>query len=349
MTHFIRGTTVGLALLFAFIAIDLPFGPELSVGERVAIPLLILVTSMGFGAVGAARQVTRALSDLRASGQAPAADGYHAFYYSNRSDARLWSAEAERHGMDRELRPPPGRGPSWGSSSPSWCSRSRRPRAADGSFGSFCRVCCAKSQGELLGAALLTSSNPIQPSVPERVPPVESTPFATLGLAPTLLRAVADEGYTQPSPVQVEVIPLALAGRDVLACAQTGTGKTAAFVLPMLQQLSAARAPYVRGLILTPTRELAAQIAERIAAYGRHLSLRHAVIYGGVSQQRQEVALRGYFRPHRRDAGTAARSVMQRSSVHLDRVTHLRPRRGGPHARHGVRARRAPGRGRASS
>ncbi len=90
MTHFIRGTTVGLALLFAFIAIDLPFGPELSIGERVAIPLLILVTSMGFGAVGAARHVTRALSDLRTSGQAPEAEGYHAFYYSNRSDARLW-------------------------------------------------------------------------------------------------------------------------------------------------------------------------------------------------------------------------------------------------------------------
>jgi uncharacterized membrane protein len=90
MAHFIRGTTVGLSLLFACIAIDLPFGPELTIGERVAIPLLILVASMGFGAVGAARQVTRALSDLRAGGQAPEAEGYHAFYYSNPNDARLW-------------------------------------------------------------------------------------------------------------------------------------------------------------------------------------------------------------------------------------------------------------------
>ncbi len=158
--------------------------------------------------------------------------------------------------------------------------------------------------------------------MPERVPPVEDTPFATLGLAPTLLRAVADEGYTQPSPVQVEVIPLALAGRDVLACAQTGTGKTAAFVLPMLQQLSATKAPYVRGLILTPTRELAAQIAERIAAYGRHLSLRHAVIYGGVSQQRQEVALRGHPDLIVATPGRLL-DLMQQKLVHLDRVTHF--------------------------
>jgi ATP-dependent RNA helicase RhlE len=148
------------------------------------------------------------------------------------------------------------------------------------------------------------------------------SPFAALGLSPALVRAVADEEYSVPSPVQAEVIPLALAGRDVLACAQTGTGKTAAFVLPMLQQLSAVRASHVRGLILTPTRELAAQIAERIAAYGRHLSLRHAVIYGGVSQHRQEVALRGHPDLIVATPGRLL-DLMQQKLVHLDRVTHF--------------------------
>ena len=117
--------------------------------------------------------------------------------------------------------------------------------------------------------------------------------FAALGLSAPLLRAVQEEGYDEPSPVQTAVIPHALAGRDVLACAQTGTGKTAAFVLPILQQLAATPGNgQLRALVLTPTRELAAQIGERVAAYGRHLGLRHAVIYGGVSQRGQEAALR---------------------------------------------------------
>ena len=120
-------------------------------------------------------------------------------------------------------------------------------------------------------------------------------PFAELGLGSPLLRAVLDEGYAQSSPVQTEVIPHVLAGRDVLACAQTGTGKTAAFVLPILHNLAASRPSgpaRIRALILTPTRELAAQIAERVSAYGRYLKLRHAVVYGGVSQRGQETALR---------------------------------------------------------
>ena len=114
-------------------------------------------------------------------------------------------------------------------------------------------------------------------------------PFDQLGLSAEILRAVADEGYTTPTPVQEEAIPLVLAGRDLLAAAQTGTGKTAAFVLPILQLLKAnantsfspARHP-VRALILTPTRELAMQVSDSVRAYGRHLPLRSGVVYGGV-------------------------------------------------------------------
>ncbi len=103
-----------------------------------------------------------------------------------------------------------------------------------------------------------------------------------------------EEGYTTPTPVQTAVLPPALEGRDVLACAQTGTGKTAAFVLPILQRLAAQpRTGDIRALVLTPTRELAAQIADRVAAYGRHVHVHHAVVYGGVSQRTQEIALRG--------------------------------------------------------
>ncbi|HEY8078593.1 MAG TPA: DEAD/DEAH box helicase, partial [Labilithrix sp.] len=117
--------------------------------------------------------------------------------------------------------------------------------------------------------------------------------FAPLGLAPELVRALADEGYEVPTPVQTSAIPAVLERRDLLACAQTGTGKTAAFVLPVLQRLaSTPRTRGVRALVLTPTRELAAQIGERTSAYGRHLGLRHAVVYGGVSQRNQELALR---------------------------------------------------------
>ena len=122
---------------------------------------------------------------------------------------------------------------------------------------------------------------------------MESTSFADLGLAEPLLRALAAEGYTTPTPIQLEAIPNALAGRDVLGTAKTGTGKTAAFLLPLLSRLSnpSSRGP-VRILVVSPTRELAAQIAERAEAYGRHLGLRHAVIYGGVGQRGQERSLR---------------------------------------------------------
>jgi superfamily II DNA/RNA helicase len=118
--------------------------------------------------------------------------------------------------------------------------------------------------------------------------------FSDLGLSPSLVRAVSDAGYTDPTPIQIEAIPPALAGRDLIGCARTGTGKTAAFALPILQRIDAMAGdePKMRALILTPTRELAAQIEESFARYGKHLELWHAVIFGGVSQGPQEAELR---------------------------------------------------------
>ena len=118
--------------------------------------------------------------------------------------------------------------------------------------------------------------------------------FELLGLQPELLRAVAEKGYTTPSPIQSQAIPAVLAGGDLIAGAQTGTGKTAAFVLPMLQRLAQAphsgRAP--RALVLTPTRELAAQVAESARNYGKYLRVRTAVVFGGVSINPQIDAMR---------------------------------------------------------
>jgi ATP-dependent RNA helicase RhlE len=116
--------------------------------------------------------------------------------------------------------------------------------------------------------------------------------FADLGLMPGLVRAVAEKGYATPTPIQHAAIPAVLAGRDVLAGAQTGTGKTAAFVLPILQRLAAQPGSSARALVLTPTRELAAQVAESARLYGRHLALRTVEIFGGVSEKPQIEALR---------------------------------------------------------
>ena len=119
--------------------------------------------------------------------------------------------------------------------------------------------------------------------------------FDHLGLAPELLRAVAQQGYTEPTPVQTKAIPLVLAGRDVLAGAQTGTGKTAAFVLPMLQLLHASRPTgprAIRALILTPTRELALQVEESVRTYGVANPIRSTTVYGGVGFDPQVRALR---------------------------------------------------------
>ncbi|MBU1342801.1 MAG: DEAD/DEAH box helicase [Proteobacteria bacterium] len=118
--------------------------------------------------------------------------------------------------------------------------------------------------------------------------------FEKLGLRADLLRAVAAQGYTCPTPIQAKAIPVVFEGRDVLAGARTGTGKTAAFALPILQRLSEAKSGvrHPRALILTPTRELAAQVGESFEVYGKHLSLRTTVIFGGVNINPQISTLR---------------------------------------------------------
>jgi ATP-dependent RNA helicase RhlE len=123
--------------------------------------------------------------------------------------------------------------------------------------------------------------------------------FENLGLAAPILRAIAESGYTSPTPIQAQAIPVVLTGADLLAAAQTGTGKTAGFTLPLLHQMASRvaptrpnGAPYVRALILTPTRELAAQVEESVRTYGKYLSLRSLVIFGGVGMNPQVAALR---------------------------------------------------------
>jgi ATP-dependent RNA helicase RhlE len=121
------------------------------------------------------------------------------------------------------------------------------------------------------------------------------TGFAHLGLAEPLLRALESKSYTEPSPIQAQAIPYLLQGRDLIGVAQTGTGKTAAFALPILQRLAASKNPLTpkrpRALILAPTRELAAQIAQSFGAYGKFLKLSHAAVFGGVSLSPQIRAL----------------------------------------------------------
>ena len=121
--------------------------------------------------------------------------------------------------------------------------------------------------------------------------------FASLGLAPELVRAVEEAGYTVPTPIQTQAIPAVLSGGDLLAGAQTGTGKTAGFTLPMLQRLEASKPAVlgrgvVRALVLTPTRELAAQVEESVRTYGRFLKLSSMVMFGGVGAGPQADRLR---------------------------------------------------------
>lgn len=123
--------------------------------------------------------------------------------------------------------------------------------------------------------------------------------FTDLNLLPELLKAIDEKGYSTPSPIQQQAIPAVLAGRDLMAAAQTGTGKTAGFTLPLLQLLAQGQlqgrkvqSNHVRALILTPTRELAAQVAESVTTYGKHLPLRSTVVFGGVKINPQMMAMR---------------------------------------------------------
>lgn len=119
--------------------------------------------------------------------------------------------------------------------------------------------------------------------------------FDSLGLSVPLIKAISDKGYTQPSPIQLKAIPAILSGHDVMAMAQTGTGKTAGFTLPLLQRLSSGpkvQSNQVRALVLTPTRELAAQVAENVQQYGKYLPLKSAVVFGGVKINPQMQKLR---------------------------------------------------------
>src|SRR5882672_8799133 len=121
-------------------------------------------------------------------------------------------------------------------------------------------------------------------------------PFRSLGLEPRILKAVQEAGYTEPTPIQLAAIPQVLAGHDVIGIAQTGTGKTAAFTLPMLTKLATVigdgRQRGTRALVLAPTRELAVQIADNVRIYGKHLPLSVATVFGGVGEHPQINALR---------------------------------------------------------
>jgi ATP-dependent RNA helicase RhlE len=119
------------------------------------------------------------------------------------------------------------------------------------------------------------------------------TTFSDLNLCPPLQQAIEKAGYTTPTPIQAQAIPVVMAEQDVLGCAQTGTGKTAAFLLPMLHRLhNAPKSKHIKTLILTPTRELAAQIGENFATYAQFTNLKHLVIFGGVKQGSQVKALK---------------------------------------------------------
>lgn len=121
-------------------------------------------------------------------------------------------------------------------------------------------------------------------------------PFASIGLSEPLLRATRESGYIKPTPIQLKAIPIILAGKDLMAAAQTGTGKTASFVLPLLQRLNngtKVKANQVRILVLTPTRELAVQVAQNVDSYSKYLPLKTCVVYGGVKINPQMMKLRG--------------------------------------------------------
>src|ERR1044071_4046214 len=117
--------------------------------------------------------------------------------------------------------------------------------------------------------------------------------FRNFNLAQPILRALQEKGYDTPTPIQAKAIPEIIRGNDVLGCAQTGTGKTAAFCIPILERLEMSRSGSgIRAVILSPTRELAQQIGDNLSFYGKHLSLRSVLVYGGVSQHHQVQQIR---------------------------------------------------------
>jgi ATP-dependent RNA helicase RhlE len=149
--------------------------------------------------------------------------------------------------------------------------------------------------------------------------------FENLGLIEPILEALKSEGYTQPTPIQSQSIPILLAGKDLLACAQTGTGKTAAFAVPIIQHLVAQTGKTTRGvkaLIITPTRELAIQIGESFHAYSKNTKLKHTVIFGGVSQHSQVTALREGVDILVATPGRLL-DLIQQGHCRLDTITHF--------------------------
>jgi superfamily II DNA/RNA helicase len=162
------------------------------------------------------------------------------------------------------------------------------------SSSSGCAAAAARLNDAAPSGAFLANATMSDPAVT----PITAT-FDQFGLAPEILRAVSEQGYSTPTPIQAEAIPVVLSGRDVMGAAQTGTGKTASFSLPIIQRLlaaastsaSPARHP-VRALILTPTRELADQVAANVQAYAKHTPLRSAVVFGGVDMNPQSAELR---------------------------------------------------------
>ncbi|HAZ06932.1 MAG TPA: RNA helicase, partial [Elusimicrobia bacterium] len=146
--------------------------------------------------------------------------------------------------------------------------------------------------------------------------------FAALGLHPDLVKGTAAMGFTEPTPVQTRAIPPALAGGDVLGCAQTGGGKTAAFALPVLQRLMAAPKPGPRALVLVPTRELAAQVETSFRDCGRFAPVKVAVVMGGVGYHAQRQALAGGAQVVVATPGRLEDHIKQ-GSVRLDRIEVL--------------------------
>ncbi|MFP5041029.1 DEAD/DEAH box helicase [Parasediminibacterium sp. JCM 36343] len=148
--------------------------------------------------------------------------------------------------------------------------------------------------------------------------------FNDMGLISPIMQALQEEGYSTPTPIQAQAIPQILSGKDLLGCAQTGTGKTAAFAIPILQLLDAqkkiAKTPGIKVLILTPTRELAIQIGESLVAYGRHLNNKHLVIFGGVNQHSQVQALQKGMDIVIATPGRLL-DLMNQGYVHLDKLT----------------------------